>query len=93
MTSAVQPFVEIGASGAQRAAVRWARDFDLCDLRVVVAEVEGTVQILFLSDGWPDASGSRKVLSNMFCDAGTADQLRAIAAHLDGLSLSKSEAA
>lgn len=85
MTAPARGFTDPGASGAQRAQVTSARDFDLSDLRVVVAEVEGSVQLLFLADGWN--GGPRKVLSNMFCDAATPAQLRAIAAHLDGLPL------
>jgi hypothetical protein len=72
-------------SGAQPAKVSHARDFDLCDMRLVVAVVEGTVQIAFLADGWQN--GPRKLLSNCFCDARTPDQLEAIAAHLRSLNL------
>lgn len=88
MTAPAAPrdgFTDPGASGARRAHVGAARDFDLNDLRVVVAEVEGTVQLLFLADGWN--GGPRKVLSNLFCDARTPGQLRAIADHLDRLPL------
>ena len=74
---------DITRSGAQRATVTASRDFDLCDMRLVVAVIEGTVQIAFLADGWAD--GPRQVLSNCFCDAATPGQLRAIADHLDAL--------
>lgn len=77
--------IEVGASGARQAAVQASRDFDLCDLRLVVVQVEGTVQIAFLADGWQ--GGPRRVLSNCFCDAATPGQLRALAAHLESLPL------
>lgn len=77
--------VDLGASGAKRAVVRSAQDFDLCGLRVVCAEVEGTVQLVVLRDGWD--GGPRKALANVFADADTPAQLRAIAGHLDGLAL------
>ena len=44
-----RPLIDPGTSGAKRAAVRSAQDFDLCDLRLVVVEVEETVQIAVLS--------------------------------------------
>jgi hypothetical protein len=66
-------------------------DFDLCDLRIAVIQFEGTVQICFLADGWQ--GGPRKVLSNCFVDAATPDQLRYIAAYLDGLALPAPEGA
>lgn len=69
--------VDIGASGAKRAVVSVARDFDLCDLRAVVAVVEGTVQIVFLADGWE--GGPRKAMANVFADSATPGQLRALA--------------
>ena len=73
-------------AGAQRAAVRSSRDFGLSDLRVIVAEVEGTVQMVFVADGWD--GGPRRVLSNMFCYDTTPGQLRALADHLETLPLS-----
>lgn len=78
---------EIGASGAKRAVVTGARDFDFCGLRLVVVQVEGTVQIAFLADGWD--GGPRKVLSNVFADTATPGQLRALADHLDSLPLDR----
>lgn len=77
--------VDLGASGAKRAVVGLARDFDLCGLRLVVAEVEGTIQIVFLRDGWQ--GGPRKALANVFADRDTPMQLRALADHLDRLPL------
>lgn len=85
MTAGGGGFVDPGASGARRADVVSARDFNLSDMRVVVARIEGTVQMMFLADGWQ--GGPRKVLSNMFCDAATPGQLRALADHLDSLPL------
>lgn len=61
------------------------RDFDLCDLRIVVIGFEGTVQLCFLADGWD--GGPRKVLSNCFVDSATPAQLRALADHLETLPL------
>lgn len=75
------PLIDLGTSGAKRAAVTSAKDFDLCDLRIVAVVVEGTVQLAFLADGWE--GGPRQVLSNVFCDDQTAGQLRAIADYLD----------
>jgi len=72
-------------SGAARARVTGSRDFELADMRVVVAVVEGTVQLLWLADGW--GGGPRKVISNTFCDRATPGQLRALADYLDGLAL------
>lgn len=79
------PVLVPGRSGAQPAIRHSARDFDLCDLRIIVSEIEGTVQLGFVADGWE--GGPRKLLSNCFCDAATPAQLRAIADHLDGLPL------
>jgi len=62
------------------------RDFDLCAMRVVVIQFSGTVQLCWLTDGWP--SGSREVMANVFCDTATPAQLRALADHLDTLPLS-----
>ena len=73
-------------TGAQKARVTGSRNFDLADMRVVVAVVDGTVQLLWLADGWTCLP--RKVISNTFCDRATPGQLRALADHLDGLALS-----
>lgn len=85
MTAAPAALIDPGASGAKAATVQAAQDFDLCGLRLVVLQVEGTVQLVFLRDGWE--GGPRKALANVFADSDTPAQLRAIAAHLDGLPL------
>lgn len=75
---------------AARAKVCSARDFDLCGIHVIVAEVEGTVQLLFQTDGWPDGHGGvtrRKVMANVFAHDGTPAELRALAGHLETLAL------
>ncbi|NBE05951.1 hypothetical protein [Paragemmobacter ruber] len=59
------------------------RDFDLMGDRVSVVTYAGTVQVLFLTDGWP--GGAREVVANRFASRATAAELRAIADHLDGL--------
>ena len=81
--------VEVGASGAKQAMVQAAQDFDLCGLRLVVAQVEGTVQLVFLRDGWD--GGPRKALANVFANAATPEQLRALARHLETLPLEDAE--
>lgn len=62
-----------------------ARDFGLCGMNVTVAEIEGTVQLLFGVDGWPE--GRRKVMANVFAHTTTPGELRALADHLDTLAL------
>lgn len=64
-------------------AISRGRDFDLMGDRLSVVLFEGTVQVLHLSDGWPD--GARKVVANRFASRATAAELRAIADHLDAL--------
>lgn len=59
---------------------RCATDFPLCNDRLTVLEFEGTVQLILFQDGWPE--GPRKVIGNLFCDPGTADELEQIAAHI-----------
>lgn len=81
MTALIDP----GLSGAKAATVQAAQDFDLCGLRLVVLQVEGTVQLVFLRDGWE--GGPRKALANVFADSETPEQLRALADHLDRLPL------
>ena len=58
-------------------------DFDLMGDRVSVVTFEGTVQLLFLTDGWAD--GPREVVANRFASRATAAELRAIADHLEAL--------
>jgi hypothetical protein len=70
---------------AARARMSAAKDFDLCGMRVIVAEIEGTVQLLFGTDGWPD--GVRKVMANVFAHDTTPTELRALADHLETLPL------
>lgn len=80
------PLIDPGP--AQRAQVTRAAEFPLAGMLVIVAEVEGTVQLVFASEGWPDAAdGRRKVMSNVFADRATPAELRALADHLDGLAL------
>lgn len=67
----------------QAAVLARGVDFDLSHLRLSVITYQGTVQVLFVIDGFE--GGPRKVGSNLFCDTNTADQLRAVAAHLDTL--------
>ncbi|MDR7125517.1 hypothetical protein [Pseudotabrizicola sp. 4114] len=81
----MQALIDPGASGAKAATVQGAQDFDLCGLRLLVAQVEGTVQLVFLRDGWE--GGPRKALANVFVDSATPVQLRALANHLDTLPL------
>ena len=81
----MEALIDPGASGAKFATVQAAQDFDLCGLRLVVAQVEGTVQLVFLRDGWE--GGPRKALANAFADSATPVQLRALADHLDTLPL------
>jgi hypothetical protein len=70
---------------ATQARITQAKDFDLCGMRVIVAEIEGTVQLMFATDGWPE--GRRKVMANVFAHDTTPAELRALADHLDTLSL------
>jgi len=70
---------------ATQARINGAKDFDLCGMRVIVAEIEGTVQLMFATDGWPE--GRRKVMANVFAHDTTPAELRAIADHLDSLAL------
>lgn len=70
---------------APRAIVSRSRDFDLCCMRVIVAEIEGTVQLIFARDGWPE--GRRQVMANVFAHETTPLQLRALAAYLETLPL------
>jgi hypothetical protein len=72
---------------ARRAPVARAREFPFCDMTAVVIESEGTVQLIFARDGWQGGDGRRAVLTNVFADAATPNQLRALAEWLDGLAL------
>lgn len=72
-------------TGATRHPLRSSRDFDLHGLRVAVIEVAGTVQLLYLSEGWE--GGPRKVFTNQFADTGTPAQLRQLADYLEALAL------
>lgn len=72
-------------TAAQRHPLTSARDFDLNGLRVSVIEVLGTVQLLYLSEGWE--GGARKVFTNQFADTATPAQLRAVADYLESLPL------
>ena len=69
------------ASPPLAARVRACTNFDLTGLRLVVLEVEATVQLVFLADGWD--GGPLKALANQFASPRTAGELRAIAEHLD----------
>lgn len=71
--------------------MRAAHDFPLCGDRATILQFEGTVQLILFRDGWPD--GPRKVGCNLFCDASTADQLEAMAAHIRALIPAQVEAA
>lgn len=73
------------AASATLARVTRARDFALCGMNVTVAEIEGTVQLMFGVEGWPE--GRRKVMANVFASSATPGELRAMADHLDGLPL------
>jgi hypothetical protein len=70
---------------AAQARITSAKDFDLCGMRVIVAEVEGTVQLMFGTEGWPE--GRRKVMANVFAHDTTPGELRALADYLETLSL------
>jgi hypothetical protein len=70
---------------ATQARITQAKDFDLCGMRVIVAEIEGTVQLMFCTDGWPE--GRRKVMANVFAHDTTPAELRALADHLETLPL------
>lgn len=72
------------AAAATPAHVLQQSHFALADLDVVVLQVEGTVQLVYLAHGW--AGGPLKALSNQFAGPGTAAELRAIADHLDGIN-------
>ena len=68
-----------------QARVSGCDDFDIGDLLLTVLQVEGTVQLVVrapASNLWPVKS-----VANVFVGPGTADALRACAAHLDGLNL------
>lgn len=68
-----------------QARVTRARDFALCGMNVIVAEIEGTVQLLFGTEGWPE--GRRKVMANAFAHDTTPAELRALADYLETLGL------
>lgn len=71
---------------------RRATDFPLCNDKLTILEFEGTVQLILYQEGWPE--GDRKVIGNLFCDAGTAAELEAVARHIRGLiPAEKTEAA
>lgn len=71
------------SGGAKPALVTSRAHFPLTGLDVAVIEVERTVQLVYLAHGWN--GGPMKALSNAFCGPQTAAELRAIAAHLDGI--------
>jgi hypothetical protein len=73
------------ARSATLARVTSARDFALCGMNVTVGEIEGTVQLMFGTDGWPESR--RKVMANVFANRATPGELRALADYLDGLAL------
>lgn len=62
---------------------RIAVDFPLCNDRLTVLQYCETVQLTLYQDGWPE--GSRKVVGNLFCGPETAQELRAIADHIEAL--------
>ena len=80
--------VEEAREGAVK---RCATDFPLCNDRLTVLEFEGTVQLILYQDGWP--GGPKKVIGNLFCDPGTANELEQIAAHIRQLCPAVSDAA
>lgn len=80
------PLIDPGP--ATRAHVARAVEFPLAGMLVIAAEIEGTVQLVFASEGWPDTpSGRCKVMANVFANRATPAELRALADHLDGLAL------
>lgn len=84
-------------SGAARPALVTARaHFPLGAFDVAVIEVEGTVQLVYLAQGYAGGPMVLKALSNQFAGPETAGQLRTIADHLaavDWAGLGLAEAA
>lgn len=72
---------------AAKANVARAEGFALCGMVVIVGQIEGTVQLMFATEGWAGRDGRRAVITNVFADAATPAELRALADHLDGLVL------
>jgi hypothetical protein len=66
-------------AGAQRLKITGSRDFALSDLVLRVLEAEGLVQVQILREG-------SVLVANAFLNDAAPGQLRAMAAHLDGLA-------
>ena len=71
------------SAGAQPLRVTARDRFPLAQIAVEVLQAEGAVQLCWLSEGWPE--GPRRVAANVFAGPETAEQLRAIARHLESL--------
>ena len=76
-------------AGARPALVTSRAHFPLGALDVAVIEAEGTVQLVYLAQGYEGGPMVLKALSNQFAGPETAGQLRAIADHLEAVDWQK----